>query len=144
MARWRAEALRLLPELQKAIDSSHEIMAFWIEAQLAFQRAYERKPPDESLIARIYSYADWCTNARRGPDAGHDPSTAIAVAFFEDIPTIPAALADMPRWFTFKEVAENKPIFSYHIGEEGYQQLLQHMQRNRHLYRPRAPQSGEP
>ena len=119
-------------------------MAFWIEARLAFQRAYERKPLDESLISRIYSYADWCANARRGPDAGHDPSTAIVVSFFEDIPTIPAAREDMPRWFTYAEVAENRPIFSYHIGEEEYQRLLQHMDRNRHLYKPRPPQSSEP
>jgi len=38
------------------------------------------------------------------------------------VATIPAALAGMPRWFSFKEVAENKPIFSNHIGDEAYQQ----------------------
>ena len=144
MARWRAEALKRLPELRKSIDSANEIMVFWIEARIAFQRAYEQSPQDESLIARIYSFADWCANARRGPDAGHDPSTAIVVAFYEDIPTIPAARDDMPRWFTFAEIAESKAIFSYHLSEIDFQGLLAHMQRNRHLYKPRLPQSGEP
>ncbi len=116
-------------------------MAFWIEVGLAFKRAYDQKPPDESLIFRIYSYADWCANARHGPDAGHDPRTAVVVAFFEHIPTIPAAREDMPRWFTYEEVAQNRPNFSYHIGDEEYQCLLRHMRVNRHLYKPRSPQS---
>ena len=143
MARWRAEALKRLPELRAAIDEADQIMAFWIEALLAFERAYERVPPDPSLVERIYSYADWCATARRGPDAGHDPSTAIAVMFYEHIPTIPLARADMPRWFTFAEVAENRPIFSYKLTDEEFGQLLQHMDRNRHLYRPRLPPAGQ-
>jgi hypothetical protein len=144
MARWRAEALKRLPELRKAIDSAHEIMAFWIEAQSTFRRAYEQDPRDESLIERTYAFADWCANARRGPDAGHDPSTAIVVAFYEDIPTIPAARDDMPRWFTYSEVAESKAIFSYHLTDNDFGLLLRHMHRNRHLYRPRVPPPGVP
>ncbi len=144
MARWRAEALRRLPELRSAIDSAHQIMAFWIDAGEAFRRAYAEQPPNESLIARIYSYADWCLNAPRVSDAGHDPSTAVVVAFFEHVPTIPAAWRDMPRWFTFAEIAESKAIFSYHLSEIEFESLLAHMQRNRRLYRPRLPQSDEP
>jgi hypothetical protein len=142
MARWRAEALKRLPELKEAIESAHEIMAVWIDIRFAFERAYAKEPRDESLISRIYSFADWCENARPNPDAGRDPVTSVVVAFYEDIPTIPAARDDMPRWFSFLEVAENKPVFSHHIGEEGFGQLLQYMQRNRQLYRPRESTGG--
>jgi hypothetical protein len=141
MARWRAEALNRLPELREKIDSAQEIMAFWIDAFLAFRRAYERQPPDESLILRIYSFADWCEAAPRVDDAGRDPSTAVVVAFYEDIPTVPAAWEDMPRWFTYAQITENKPVFAHHLDEEAYQKLLQHMQRNRDLYRPRDSKS---
>jgi hypothetical protein len=137
MARWRAEAQKLLPELRKAIDSSHEIMALWIEVRLAFERAYERRPRDESLIERVYSFADWCASAPRGADAGQDPLTAVITAFYEDIPTHLAAREDMPRWFTYDEVVDGKAVFSYHLGEEGYRELLEHMRRNRGRYRVR-------
>jgi hypothetical protein len=144
MARWRAEALQRLPELRTQIDSAPGIMAFWGEAWFAFRRAYEQNPRNESLIERTYAFADWCANARRGPDAGKDPSTAIVVSFYEDIPTVPAARDDMPRWFTYAEVADSKAVFSYHLNDEEFGHLLRHMHRNRHLYRPRVPPSGEP
>ena len=54
--------------------------------------------------------------------------------FFEHIPTIPAAREDMPRWFTFDEIAANKPLFLYSIGEATFENLLGQMQRHRQLY----------
>jgi hypothetical protein len=144
MARWRAEALKRLPELRTAIDSAPEIMAFWIDAQYAFKRAYEKNPWDDSLIARIYAFADWCADARRGPDAGHDPSTAVVVAFYEDIPTIPAAREDMVRWFTYAEVADSRAVFSYHLSDDEFEKLQGHLRRNKHQYRPRASREGKP
>jgi hypothetical protein len=137
MALWRAEALQRLPELRQIIDSAHEIMALWINLHLEFVRACEKVPHDESLISRIYSFADWCTHAKRGTDAGRDPLTAVNIAFFEDIPLCKPACEDMPRWVTFDEVAEAKEIFSYHIGEEQYRALLQYMSQNRDKYLPR-------
>jgi hypothetical protein len=142
MALWRAEALKRLPELRKAIDSSDTIMALWIELYIAFERAYERNPRDESLISRIYSFADWCEKAPRGTDAGRDPSTAVVIGFYEDIPNHSAARDDMPRWFTYAEVAQDKRLFSYKIGEEKYRELLQYMSRNQHRYVGRTLKSG--
>ncbi len=57
-------------------------MSLWIELHFAFEDAY-RDPRNDDLIARIYSYADWCLSAPRREDVSHDPSTAVAVAFFE-------------------------------------------------------------
>lgn len=143
MARWRAEALSRLPELRRDITSSDNVMALWIELQLAFEKAYKADPSDESLIARIYSFADWCIQAPRNPDTEHDPSTAATVAFYEHIPTIPQAREDMPRWFRYSEVAQSRDIFSYLIGEQSYQELLAHVQRHQHLYRPRPGEKGK-
>ena len=137
MAKWRAQALSRLPELHRDIAESDSIMALWIELTYAFERAYKSDLPDESLIARIYSFADWCTQAPRNSDAGRDPSTAAVVAFYEHIPTIPEARQDMPRWFRYTEVAQSRDVFSYLIGEQSYQELLAHIQRHQHLYRPR-------
>jgi hypothetical protein len=59
------------------------------------------------------------------------------IGFYESIPTFPAALEDMPRWFTYDEVAQSRAVFSYMIGEAEYQRLLEHMRKNRSRYRPR-------
>ena len=138
MARWRAEAIKRLPELRDVIASADSVMTLWIELQSAFERAYRAEPPDESLIGRIYSFADWCVQAPRGP-AGHDPLGAVIVAFYEDIPAFKPAWDDMPRWFPYAEVADNRRVFAYQIGDEAYEALVEHMKRNRHRYRPRPP-----
>ncbi len=137
MAKWRAKALEHLPDLRKAIASAEDVFALWSELSYAFERAYQMEPPDESLIGRIFSFADWCLAAPRHPDAAHDPTTAVIVAFYEDIPTFKPARDDMPRWFRYDEVANNRPVFSYHIGDEEYDALVKHMAKNRHRYQPR-------
>lgn len=142
MARWRAEALERLPELRDMITSADTVMALWIALHEAFEKAYRADSPDETLIGRIYSFADWCIQASRGPDAGHDPMTAVTVAFYEDIPAFKPARDDMPRWFPYEEVANNRQVFAYHIGDEEYDALVKHMAKNRHRYQPR--QSAEP
>jgi hypothetical protein len=142
MARWRAEALQRLPELRDVITSADSVMALWIELLSAFEKAYRSDPWDESLIGRIYSFADWCMNAPRGPDAGHDPMSAVTVAFYEDIPAFKPARDDMPRWFPYAEVANNRQVFAYLIGDEKYDELVKHMAKNRHRYQPRP--SAEP
>src|SRR5689334_2823002 len=116
MARWRAEALKRLPQLRQTIVSADSIMALWVELWCAFTAAYRAEPSDDNLIEAIYSFADWCVTAPRGPDAGHDPLSAVLAGFYEDIPTFKPARDDMPRWFQYSEVAENPLVFSYSIG----------------------------
>jgi hypothetical protein len=138
MAKWRAEALARLPELRKQIDAADSVMWLWDEVYRdAFVPAYESDPPDESLIARVYSYADWCLNARRHPDAAHDPPTAVMVCFYEWLPHFPPARDDMPRWFTYEEVAESRSVFAYMIGQQKYFELLRYMDKHRKRYVPR-------
>jgi hypothetical protein len=141
MARWRAEALERLPGLRDVITSADNVMALWCELQPAFEKAYRAVPPDESLIMGIYSFADWCVQAPRGPDAGHDPLTAVTVGFYEHIPGFKPAREDMPRWFRYSEVANSRLVFSYWSGDEAYEALLKHMAKNRHLYQVR-PSAG--
>ena len=141
MARWRSEAIDRLPELRQVIGAAQNIMALWIELQQVFEEAYDREPRDDSTIERIYSYADWCEQAPRNDDAGHDPLTAVMVAFYEHIPACSPARQDMPRWFRYQEVVQNKEVFAYHIGEEEYNHLLEYMGKNRNLYQPRRRRS---
>lgn len=138
MARWRAEALRRLPELRKTIAAANNVMALWIELTCAFEMAYKADPVDESLISRIYAYADWCIQAPHASDAGRDPTSAVTVAFYEHIPTFPPARDDMPRWFHASEIAQNRQVFSYLISDTEYADLLQYVRKNQRLYRPRT------
>jgi hypothetical protein len=108
-------------------------MSLWIEFRFEFEQAY-REPRNEDLIERIYSYAEWCWHAPRNEDAGKDPWTAASVAFLEHLPDIPPAREDMPRWFTFNEIAANKSLFVYAIGEISFKDLLAHMQRHHKQY----------
>jgi len=138
MARWRAEALSRLPDLRRVITSADNIMALWIDLESSFEKAYKAEPRDESSISRIYAFADWCLQARPVPDAAHDPCSAVVVGFYEHIPTFRPARDDMPRWFTYDEVAQNKHVFSYHIGDEAYQELVDYMRKNQRRHLPRA------
>lgn len=130
MARWRAAAIERLPELRETIAEAANVMSLWIELHLAFDRAYHN-PRNDDLIAQIYAYADWCLNAPPNGDAGHDPPTAVMVAFYEHIPQSKTARDDMPRWFTYDEVARNQPVFAYHIGGQGFQELLSYMRQHK-------------
>ena len=139
MAKWRAEALKRLPEHQRVIEAAPSIMSLWIELSPLFHRAYEVEPRDESLIARIYGFADWCMQAPRHDDAGHDPLSAVACAFYEHIPTHGPARDDMPRWFRPDEVARSREVFAYLIGDEKFEKLLAYMKQHRDRYVKRRP-----
>lgn len=119
------------------IASAPRVMALWLELSDRFSRAYEQQPRDESLIARIYDFADWCIQAPRNQDAGHDPLTAVAVCFYESLPTHKLARDDMPRWFLCSEVAQARAIFSYLIEPEEFDDLVRHLALNASQFRGR-------
>ncbi|MEI8194996.1 MAG: hypothetical protein WCI73_03710 [Phycisphaerae bacterium] len=139
MARWRAAAIKLLPELREEVAAADNLMALWIELHNQFNTAY-REPRNEDLISRIYAYADWCLYAPPQNDSAHDPGMAVNLAFFEHIPTNRAAREDMPRWFTYKEVAACPDIFSYFLDEQAFSDLLAYMKKHqkRYVKRPRV------
>jgi len=133
MSRWRGAAIERLPEFRDLIARADNVMALWIALHVKFEDAY-RDPRDDELIRRVYAYADWCLNARRSDDAGRDPATAVVTAFYEHIPTSPAARDDMPRWFRYEDVLRGKGVFAYLIGDEAYDHLVEFMKKNRHRY----------
>jgi hypothetical protein len=54
----------MLPELADNIDEAETPYLLWFDIRGAFEDAYQATPRNESLIQRIYAYADWCA---RGP-----------------------------------------------------------------------------
>ena len=121
---WREEAARVFPELSEELSECDSPMGFWCELNLTFERAYE-SPVNEDLIRRIYQFADWCLqHHEEDVDAGEHLPTCVCVAFYEHIPSYPAARADMPRWFLREDVLLMKQTFSYHTSEKDYEDLL--------------------
>jgi hypothetical protein len=122
---WKTEAFSRFPELREQFEFAEcdTPYSLWSELCDAFDAAYE-PPRDESMIKRVYDYADWCCQQPRGQTAEDDLLTCVAVSFYEHIPESPAALADMPRWFTLDDVRTMKETFSYMVGEDGFQKIL--------------------
>jgi hypothetical protein len=100
----------------------------WIELTAAFMQAY-KEPRNEDLIARIYQYAEWCCCQPSGKTAEDDFGSIVCVSLYEDIPTSPEALEDMPRWFSREDVILMKDTFSYMVGKEGFHKILQAYER---------------
>lgn len=121
---WKAEAYRRFPELHVQFSDADTPYLLWFELRDAFHDAYSRLPLNEGLIKQIYDYADWCCSQPRGDTAEDDLLTCVAVAFYEHIPESPAAVADMPRWFTLEDVGAMKEVLSYHVGFDGYKEIL--------------------
>jgi len=122
-AKWKEQALRVLPELAAEIEEADSPYQMWFSIHRAFEGAYAGSR-NESLIGRIYDYANWCCQQSPGKTAADDLGTCVAVCFYEHIPELPAALNDMPRWFTKTDVISMKEILSYHVGEKGFQEIL--------------------
>ena len=136
MPPWRETAFELLPELGETItdpeiDTPYRL---WFELRHAFEEAYDASPRDESLIGRIYQYADWCVSAPRGNNAADDLLTCACVCFYEHIPQHPAARDDMPRWISYQDFVGSEQIFRYHLIEEDFLALKQHFDRHRNDY----------
>jgi len=139
MPPWRETAYELLPELGEKItdpeiDTPYRL---WFEIRDAFERAYDASPRDESLISRIYRYADWCMEAPRGETATDDLFTCASVCFYEHIPQHPAAREDMPRWISYQDFVAGEYFYRYHLTEEEFVALKQHFYKHRHDFVPR-------
>jgi S-adenosylmethionine-dependent methyltransferase len=120
---WRDMALQMFPELQDRIEDAENPYALWNDLIMPFEDAYEREPPDTSLIARVYKYARWCEDQPRAATAEDDLLTCIAVCFFEHIPKTPGARKDMPNWFSWEEFAANRRAFHYLVNDEEFAEL---------------------
>lgn len=121
---WDIEALTRFPDLIEEFEGVTTMYQLWSELTDAFKRAYG-EPKNADLIERIYQFAFWCCKQPCGNTASDDLGTCVCVCFFEEIPTIDAAIPDMPKWFSHADVLMMKSTFSYMVGEEGYQKVLQ-------------------
>ncbi|MES2463437.1 MAG: hypothetical protein V4671_22920 [Armatimonadota bacterium] len=119
---WRTKAVEAFPEMTEVFEEVENPMGLWLTLADAFERAYD-EPRDESLIQRIYAFADWCLVQKREKDADQDLPSCVAVCFYEHIPTRKASREDMPRWFTWQEVAGMRSIFGYHLADDEFDQL---------------------
>ena len=139
MPPWRETALELLPELGEKITDPEIDTPYllWFEIRDAFERAYDQSQLDDSLISRIYRYADWCAAAPRGDTAEDDLLTCTCVCFYEHVAQHPAARHDMPRWIPYQDFIASEQIFRYHLTEEEFVALKQHFYDHRHDFVPR-------
>ncbi len=133
MPSWREKAEQMFPELADRVRTAKTPYLLWFELRDAFESAYG-SPRDESLIERIYRYADWCIDQPRGQTAKDDLATCVSVSFYEHIPECPAARADMPRWFLLEDVLGMEKLFRYHLSETEWQDLRRYFSDHRGMY----------
>lgn len=121
---WLDEARRRFGDREdvfKYVDSPYSL---WTNLRDVFKRAYDY-PYKEADIRAIYEYADWSCRQPRRETAEDDLLTCVAACFYEHIPEIEAALKDLPRWFKLSEVLTMREIFSYQVGEAGFERMLE-------------------
>jgi hypothetical protein len=91
----------------------------------AFAEAH-LSPRNDGLIQRVYEYCRWCLEQ----PADQELVDSVVLGFFERIPTVPAAVEDMPRWWTRTEILGSKEVLSYRVGEEGFSRILAQFDRS--------------
>lgn len=140
MDRWREKADEMFPELASRFDAGGSPYSLWLELRGAFEEAYDKTPPDESLITRIYRYSVWCCDQPRRETAEDDLLTCVSVSFYEHIPLHPKARQDMPRWWQsqdFDDGPDGRPnILRYHLTAERFEELRQFLDKEKDRYEP--------
>ena len=122
---WKNEAIKRFPEFsQETYNYWDNPTLCWVDLFALFEESY-KLPRNEELIRRIYEYAFWCLRQPKGKTSEDDLGNYVATNFLEDIPTIEEARNDMPRWFTLDEVLSSEEVFSYMVGKEGFQKILE-------------------
>jgi hypothetical protein len=127
---WRRKAIELLPEKRVVVEHADSPMALWIELTMAAVRAFEARPIGEKTLRSIFSYARYCWES---PDG--DVSTAVVIAFFEDIVTSRAARADLHRWISQEEFDGLHEPFRYHLSQEEFDEFAE-------VFRKQSAKSG--
>ena len=88
MPPWREKATQVFPEFASIVRDAEDPYSLWGDLLDIFNGAYG-PPPDESLIKRIYEFADWCIDQPQGTTAADDLTTCVAVSFYETFRSIP-------------------------------------------------------
>ena len=121
---WLTEAHQRFGDRKDVFEYVETPYSLWSNLSDVFKRAYEY-PYKEADIRAIYEYADWSWSQPRGETSDDDLLTCIAVCFYEHIPQIEPAVKDLPRWFKLSEIITMREIFSYHVGEAGFERMLE-------------------
>lgn len=109
MSAWRRQALERLPECRHIAENAANPMALWIELSWACQNVYRNGNDD--LIRRFFDFARECWNS---PNA--ELRTAVAVAFYEHLPSHAEIRQDLPRRVSRAEFTELRETFRYHLS----------------------------
>jgi len=125
---WLEKAAELLPEFEEMITERRTIpgpMNLWIDLYNALVDAYEASPRNDDLIGRIYDFAAWCLNQPSAPDsdATSDLSSAVAVAFIEDLPLNRKVAQDLHRWMSFESFQGFESLFRCHLSIKEYDEF---------------------
>ena len=123
MGNWRAKAVEFLPEFRDVIEVQSIPTDLWIELRYRLGRTYDQQPVDEDRIGRIYDYAAWCFKQPSTDDAKTDLSSAVQVAFIEDIPLDKRISDDLYRWMSAETFNECEPVFRYTLSDEGFRRF---------------------
>jgi len=141
--RWREKAREMLPELasrfEPALEDVDSPYTLWSELWEAFEEAYNKTPPDESLIRRIYQYSGWCCDQPRSNRADDDLLTCVTVGFYENIPRHPKARDDMPRWWQRGDLEVGpgeRHAFEYYLDAEQFAELKKFLENEKDRYDP--------
>ncbi len=121
---WLNEAHRRFGDRKEVFDYVETPYDIWTNLRDVFATAYNY-PYNEDDIRSVYEYAEWSCRQPRGESAADDLLTVVAVGFYEHIAEVPAAVKDLPRWFKLDEILTMREILSYHVGPEGFEQLIQ-------------------
>ena len=124
---WRTEAAERFPDLKASLAEADSPYQFWTDLWFEFEDAHDAGKRDR--IAAIYDYARWCFGQPRGKTAQDDLATCVSVCFMEHIPENENALKDMPNWWTTDDVNRMRDLLSYHVGQPGYEKLLEQFKR---------------
>lgn len=143
MERWREKAREMFPELasrfEPALKDVDTPYTLWFELREAFEEAYDKTPPDESLIRRIYQYSGWCCDQVRCNRADDDLLTCVSVSFYEHIPRHAKARDDMPRWWQREDLdvgPGERHAFEHYLDAEQFAELKRFLENERDRYDP--------
>jgi hypothetical protein len=92
VSEWRRHAINEFPEMRQAIDEAQSVHGVFFELLPALHGAYREPTRNESLIRRIYAFAEWSSSAEHA-----DISGAAMTSFYEHLPEFRTAWLDLPN-----------------------------------------------
>jgi hypothetical protein len=92
VSEWRRLALTEFPEFRSDIERAETAHGVFFALLPALHDAYRDVPLDESMIRRVYAFADWSS----APDRHPDVRGAAMASFYEHLPEFGPAWRDLP------------------------------------------------